>query len=113
MQTVPGPGRLRDELVTGIDQELQVRARHFGRDPREALLTERDAPHGNGISPAEGTGLNEVRACSRCSGAGALVPVVPIGKGPRVRPCGGGQPAWYPRWQTGSGAGAHHTRPTR
>jgi hypothetical protein len=51
MQTVPGPGRLRDELVTGIDEELQVRTPHLGGDWRQALLSERDAPHCDGVSP--------------------------------------------------------------
>jgi hypothetical protein len=51
------PGGLRDELVAGIDEELEVRGRHLRRDAREAPLAQRDARHGDGVSPVVLAGL--------------------------------------------------------
>src|SRR5207237_8913739 len=57
VEAVPYPCGLRDELVTGVDQQLEVRGRHLRRDPREAPLAQRDARHRDGVSPVVLAGL--------------------------------------------------------
>jgi len=40
-----------NELVTGIDEQLQLKRFHLRRDAGQALFPERDSPHGDSVSP--------------------------------------------------------------
>lgn len=49
VETVTHPGRLTNQLVTGVNEKLQLGAQHLGAHPRETRLPEGHPGNSHGV----------------------------------------------------------------